>query len=152
NPVGTDTFSLTEESEIGHIRLADSAEVLLVAPATADVIAKLAHGIADDLLTTVALATRAPLVVAPAMNGHMWEHPAVQENLARPVSRGARVVGPASGFLACGYEGAGRLADPADVVEEVACALTPQDLAGQHVLVAAGPTQEPVDPVRFLSN
>jgi phosphopantothenoylcysteine decarboxylase / phosphopantothenate---cysteine ligase len=152
SPVGTDTFSLTEESEIGHIRLADSAEVLLVAPATADVIAKLAHGIADDLLTTVALATRAPLVVAPAMNVHMWEHPAVQENLGRLVSRGARVVGPASGFLACGYEGTGRLADPADVVEEVACLLTPSDLAGERVLVAAGPTQEAIDPVRFLSN
>jgi phosphopantothenoylcysteine decarboxylase/phosphopantothenate--cysteine ligase len=152
HPVGTETFDLTRESEIGHIRLADAAEVLAVAPATANVLAKLAHGLADDLLTTVALATRAPLVLAPAMNVHMWEHPAVQENLARLAARGARVVGPASGSLACGYEGAGRLADPADVVEAVASALAPQDLAGERVLVSAGPTQEPVDPVRYLSN
>jgi phosphopantothenoylcysteine decarboxylase/phosphopantothenate--cysteine ligase len=151
-PVATSTFDLTQESEIGHIRLADGADAVLVAPATANVLAKAAHGIADDLLTTVLLATRAPLVLAPAMNVHMWEHPAVQENLARLVARGARVVGPASGALACGYEGTGRLADPADVVEEVLCALTPADLAGEHVLVSAGPTQEPVDPVRYLSN
>jgi len=152
HPVATDTFSLTEESEIGHIRLADAAEVLVIAPATANVIAKLAAGIADDLLTTVALATRAPIVVAPAMNVHMWEHPTVGENLARLVARGVRVVGPASGYLACGYEGAGRLADPEEIVEEVRHVLAPQDLAGEHVLVSAGPTQEPVDPVRYLSN
>jgi phosphopantothenoylcysteine decarboxylase/phosphopantothenate--cysteine ligase len=151
-PVATDTFSLTQESEIGHIRLADAAECLLIAPATANVLAKLATGIADDLLTTVMLATRARVVLAPAMNVHMWEHPAVQENLARLVARGARVVGPATGALACGYEGAGRLADPADIFEEVCAALVPQDLAGEHVLVSAGPTQEPVDPVRYLSN
>lgn len=151
-PVGTDTFDLTQESEIGHIKLADSADVVLVAPATANVLAKLAHGIADDLLTTVMLATRAPLVLAPAMNVHMWQHPAVQENLATLVARGARVVGPASGALACGYEGTGRLADPADVVEEVLRVLTRQDLSGEHVLVSAGPTQEALDPVRYLSN
>src|SRR5215510_13182626 len=113
-PVATDTFDLTQESEIGHIRLADAAECLLVAPATANVLAKLATGIADDLL-----ATRARIVLAPAMNVHMWEHPTVQENLARLVTRGARVVGPASGALACGYEGQGRLAEPADIVEGV---------------------------------
>jgi len=107
---------------------------------------------ADDLLTTVALATRARIVLAPAMNVHMWEHPTVQENLARLVTRGARVVGPASGALACGYEGVGRLAEPADIFEEVCAALVPQDLAGEHLLVSAGPTQEPVDPVRYLSN
>src|SRR5439155_6015083 len=99
-PVATDTFSLTEESEIGHIRLADAAEVLLIAPATANVIGKLAGGIADDLLTTVLLATRAQVILAPAMNVHMWEHPAVQENLARLRARGARVVGPGTGPLA----------------------------------------------------
>jgi phosphopantothenoylcysteine decarboxylase/phosphopantothenate--cysteine ligase len=151
-PVATETFSLTQESEIGHIQLADAAECLLVAPATANVLAKLASGIADDLLTTVMLATRARVVLAPAMNVHMWEHPTVQENLARLVARGARVVGPATGALACGYEGVGRLADPADIVEEVSAALVPQDLAGEHVLVSAGPTQEPIDPVRYLSN
>jgi phosphopantothenoylcysteine decarboxylase/phosphopantothenate--cysteine ligase len=152
NPVATDTFSLTQESEIGHIRLADAAEAIVVAPATADVIGKMAAGIADDLLTTVLLATRAPVVVAPAMNVHMWEHPAVQENVTRLVGRGVRVVGPASGALACGYEGAGRLVEPEVLVEEVLRILAPQDLAGERVLVTAGPTEEPVDPVRYLSN
>jgi phosphopantothenoylcysteine decarboxylase/phosphopantothenate--cysteine ligase len=150
--VGTDTFDLGEESEIGHIRLADSAEVVAIAPATANVMAKMAHGIADDLLTTVLLATRAPLVVAPAMNVHMWEHAATQANLRTLIERGARIVGPASGSLACGYEGAGRLAEPAEIIEAIACALTPQDLAGEHVLVSAGPTREAIDPVRYLSN
>src|SRR5204863_10155119 len=130
HPVATDTFDLTQESEIGHIRLADQADVVVIAPATANVLGKLANGIADDLLTTVLLATRAPLVLAPAMNVHMWEHAAVQENVARLVARGARVVGPASGALACGYEGAGRLAEPADIVEEVCCALIAPDLRG----------------------
>jgi phosphopantothenoylcysteine decarboxylase/phosphopantothenate--cysteine ligase len=152
HPVATSTFDLTQESEIGHIRLADAADAILIAPATANVLAKLAQGLADDLLTTVLLAARAPLILAPAMNVHMWEHPAVQENLTRLRARGARVVGPATGPLACGYEGAGRLADPGDIVEEVLCALSPRDLAGEHVLVSAGPTQEPLDPVRFLSN
>jgi len=152
HPVATDTFDLTQESEIGHIRLADEADAVAIAPATANVIAKLAAGIADDLLTTVLLATRAPLVLAPAMNVHMWEHPTVQENVARLVARGARVVGPASGSLACGYEGTGRLASPEDVVEEIRHVLTPQDLAGERVLVSAGATQEPIDPVRYLSN
>jgi phosphopantothenoylcysteine decarboxylase/phosphopantothenate--cysteine ligase len=152
HPVATDTFSLTEESQIGHIRLADSADVILIAPATANVLAKLAAGLADDLLTTIVLASRATLLVAPAMNVHMWEHPATQENLRTLVARGVRVVGPAKGSLACGYEGEGRLADPADIVEEVARALAPQDLAGERVLVSAGPTQEAIDPVRYLSN
>ncbi len=138
-PVATDTFSLTQESEIGHIRLADQADAIVIAPATANVLGKLANGIADDLLTTVLLAARAPLVLAPAMNVHMWEHAAVQENLARLLGRGARIVGPASGALACGYEGTGRLA-------------TAQDLRGERVLVSAGPTREPIDPVRYLSN
>jgi phosphopantothenoylcysteine decarboxylase/phosphopantothenate--cysteine ligase len=152
HPVATDTFSLTEESQIGHIRLADGADVILIAPATANVLAKLAAGMADDLLTTVVLASQATLVVAPAMNVHMWEHPATQENLRRLVERGVRVVGPARGSLACGYEGEGRLADPAEIVEEVLRLLSPQDLAGERVLVSAGPTQEAVDPVRYLSN
>jgi phosphopantothenoylcysteine decarboxylase/phosphopantothenate--cysteine ligase len=152
NPVATDTFSLTQESEIGHIRLADTADVIVVAPATADVIGKMAAGIADDLLTTVLLATRAAVVVAPAMNVHMWEHPAVQENVARLAARGVRVVGPASGSLACGYEGAGRLVEPDVLVEEILRVLAPQDLAGQHVLITAGPTEEPIDPVRYVTN
>jgi len=151
-PVATDTFDLTQESEIGHIRLADEADAIAIAPATANVIAKLATGLADDLLTTVLLVARAPVVLAPAMNVHMWEHPTVQENLARLVARGAHVVGPTSGWLACGYEGTGRLAEPDDIVEEILRALAPQDLAGERVLVSAGPTQEAIDPVRYLSN
>src|SRR5207253_3586482 len=141
HPVATETFSLTQESEIGHIRLADAAEAIVIAPATANVLGKLAGGIADDLLTTVLLATRAPLILAPAMNVHMWEHPAVQENLARLAARGAHVVAPTSGWLACGYEGTGRLAEPDDIAEEILRVLAPQDLAGERVLVSAGPTQ-----------
>ncbi|HXJ35790.1 MAG TPA: bifunctional phosphopantothenoylcysteine decarboxylase/phosphopantothenate--cysteine ligase CoaBC [Candidatus Eisenbacteria bacterium] len=151
-PVATETFDLTQESEIGHIRLADTADVVVIAPATANVIAKLAHGIADDLLTTVLLATRAPVLVAPAMNVHMWEHPATRENVATLAGRGVRIVGPAVGSLACGYEGAGRLAEIPDIVEGIVTALTPQDLAGERVLVSAGPTREAIDPVRYLTN
>jgi len=152
NPVSTDTFDLGQESQIGHIRLADTADVVLIAPATANVIGKLAHGLADDLLTTVLLATRAPVLVAPAMNVHMYENPAVQENLARLRGRGHRIIEPTTGFLACGYEGQGRLAEPDVIVAEVARALTRADLAGERVLVTAGPNREPLDPVRFLSN
>ncbi len=152
HPVATETFDLTQESEIGHIQLADRADLVLVAPATANVIAKMAHGIADDLLTTVLLATRAPVLVAPAMNVNMWEHPATRENVATLVRRGVQMVGPASGSLACGWEGAGRLSEPADVVDAVERLLAPQDLRGEHVLVSAGPTREAVDPVRYLSN
>ena len=151
-PVATDTFDLTQESEIGHIRLADAADVLLVAPATANLLGKLARGIADDLLSTVALATRAPWVVAPAMNVHMWADERVRENLASLRAMGVAIVDPAEGELACGYEGPGRLADPASIVSAVERALSPQDLAGRKVLVTAGPTREPLDPVRFLTN
>ncbi len=152
NPVATDTFSLTQESEIGHIRLADSAEVVVVAPATANVVGKLAHGLADDLLTTVLLATRAPVLVAPAMNVHMYENPLVQENLERLQRAGMRLVEPGAGFLACGYEGKGRLADIDVIVAEIRRALTPADMAGKRVLVTAGPNREAIDPVRFVSN
>jgi phosphopantothenoylcysteine decarboxylase/phosphopantothenate--cysteine ligase len=151
-PVATETFDLDQESQIGHIRLADEAEVVLIAPATAHTIAKLAHGLADDLLSTVLLATRAPLLLAPAMNVHMWEHPATQANLAQLRARGAETVGPGAGSLACGYEGMGRLAEPAEIVEAVAAALSQKDLRGERVLVSAGPTREAVDPVRYLSN
>jgi phosphopantothenoylcysteine decarboxylase / phosphopantothenate---cysteine ligase len=152
NPVSTDTFDLTQESEIGHIRLADSADVLAIAPATANVIAKLAHGVADDLLTTVALATRAPIVVAPAMNVNMLKNRIVQANIDRLRQVGMHVVDPEEGFLACGYEGQGRLASLRALVEAIKGALTPQTLAGERVLVSAGPTREPIDPVRFMSN
>lgn len=151
-PVATDTFDLTQESEIGHIKLADQADAIVIAPATANVLAKMAHGLADDLLSTVLLATRAPIVVAPAMNVHMWEHPATRANLAVLQQRGVRVVGPGSGSLACGYEGPGRLAEPSDIVEAVEAVLAPQDLRGHRIVVSAGPTREALDPVRYLSN
>jgi phosphopantothenoylcysteine decarboxylase / phosphopantothenate---cysteine ligase len=152
HPVARRTFDLTEESEIGHIRLADTADVLLIAPATANVIAKLAAGIADDLLTTVVLATRALVLVAPAMNVHMWEHATVRANVARLRELGYGVIEPDSGALACGYEGAGRLPDAPVLVEEVAAAVSTNDLAGARVLVTAGPTWEALDPVRHLAN
>jgi phosphopantothenoylcysteine decarboxylase / phosphopantothenate---cysteine ligase len=152
NPVARNTFDLTEESEIGHIRLADGADVLLIAPATANVIAKLAAGIADDLLTTVALACRAPIVVAPAMNVHMWENPTVRDNVARLAAAGKIIVEPDAGFLACGYEGAGRLPDAPALVEEVVTALAAKDMTGVRVLVTAGPTWEAIDPVRHVAN
>ena len=152
NPVATETFNLTQESEIGHIRLADTADLILIAPASADVIGKLAHGIADDLLTTVLLATMAPVLVAPAMNVHMYAHPAVQENIRILGQRGYRFVEPGEGFLACGYEGKGRLADPEDIVEEVRAALTKKDLGKERIIVTAGPNAEPIDPVRFITN
>ena len=152
SPVATDTFNLTQESEIGHIRLADSADAVLIAPATANVIAKAAAGIADDIVTTVLLATQAPVAFAPAMNVHMYAHPTVVENLGRLRARGATIIDPAEGELACGYEGRGRLPDPAIIIAELERILSPSDLAVERILVTAGPTQEAIDPVRFVSN
>ena len=152
NPVATATFDLTLESEIGHIQLADTADAIVVAPATANIIAKAATGIADDLLTTVLLAARCPIAFAPAMNVHMYDHPSVAENLAKLRGRGATIIEPGSGALACGYEGKGRLVDPVVIVEELARMLAAQDLREERILVTAGPTQEPIDPVRFVSN
>ncbi|HUY39342.1 MAG TPA: bifunctional phosphopantothenoylcysteine decarboxylase/phosphopantothenate--cysteine ligase CoaBC [Candidatus Binataceae bacterium] len=152
SPVATDTFSLTQESEIGHIRLADSADAVLIAPATANVIAKAAAGIADDIVTTVLLATQAPVAFAPAMNVHMYAHPTVVENLGKLRARGATIIDPAEGELACGYEGKGRLPDTAIIIAGLERILSPNDLAGERILVTAGPTQEAIDPVRFVSN
>ncbi len=152
NPVITELFSLIEESEIGHIALADKAEVLIVAPATANVIGKIASGIADDMLTTIVMATKAPVLFAPAMNVHMWENPICQENISKLRSRGYHFVEPGCGELACGYEGKGRLADLSVILEEVRTVLSPKDLAGETVLVTAGPTEESIDPVRFITN
>jgi phosphopantothenoylcysteine decarboxylase / phosphopantothenate---cysteine ligase len=152
NPVATETFSLTQESEIGHIRLADTADAIVIAPATADIIAKAAHGLADDLLSTVLLAAHCPIAFAPAMNVHMYEHPAVIENLGRLQARGITIVEPAAGALACGYEGKGRLPEPAFIVEELTRMLSRHDLQNERILVTAGPTQEAIDPVRFVSN
>jgi phosphopantothenoylcysteine decarboxylase/phosphopantothenate--cysteine ligase len=151
-PVSTDTFSLTQESEIGHIRLADEADLVVVAPASANVLGKLAGGLADDLLTTVLTATRAPVLLAPAMNVNMYSNAVVQENLRRLAAAGYHLVGPEAGPLACGYSGLGRMSEPPVILEEVLRLLSPQDLAGERVLVTAGPNREPLDPMRFLSN
>jgi phosphopantothenoylcysteine decarboxylase/phosphopantothenate--cysteine ligase len=152
NPVATHTFDLTQESQIGHIQLADSADAIVIAPATADIIAKAAAGIADDIVTTVLLAARCPIAFAPAMNVNMYGHPAVTDNLARLAGRGVRIIDPGEGSLACGWQGKGRLCEPAAIVEELERLLTPADLAGEKILVTAGPTQEAIDPVRFVSN
>ncbi|MGA2483698.1 MAG: bifunctional phosphopantothenoylcysteine decarboxylase/phosphopantothenate--cysteine ligase CoaBC [Candidatus Acidiferrales bacterium] len=141
------------ESAIEHIAVAQRIDLLLVAPATADVLAKMAHGVADDFLTTLYLATTAPVVVAPAMNVNMWEHAATQENVRRLRERGVRVVEPDEGYLACGMTGAGRLASLEAIVAEVKKTLgAARDFEGETVLVTAGPTHEAIDPVRYLSN
>jgi len=151
-PVGLNMFSLTEERTIGHIDRAGWADAFLVAPATANYLGKAASGIADDLLTTITLAVTCPVILAPAMNSRMWAHPAVKLNLEALEKRGAVVVPPGEGALACGEEGPGRLADPARIVEEVVKSLRARDLSGVRVLITAGPTREAVDPVRFISN
>jgi len=141
------------DSAIEHIAVAQSIDALLVAPATADVIGKFAQGIANDFLSTLYLATKAPVIIAAAMNVNMWEHPATQANLKILRQRGVQVVEPGSGYLACGMVGAGRLADPEEIVAATLERLgVAQDLAGETVLITAGPTYEPIDPVRFLGN
>jgi phosphopantothenoylcysteine decarboxylase/phosphopantothenate--cysteine ligase len=140
------------DSAIEHISVAQSIECLLVAPATANVVAKFARGIADDFLTTLYLATTAPVVIAPAMNVNMWEHPATRENLSILKQRGVQVVEPGNGYLACGMVGAGRLAANEVIVDAVMNSLGPRDLEGETVLITAGPTREAIDPVRYLSN
>jgi phosphopantothenoylcysteine decarboxylase/phosphopantothenate--cysteine ligase len=151
--VMTDLFDLTQESEIGHIQIADGADLVVIAPATADLIARMAAGMANCPVSAVVLATRAPVLVAPSMNVNMWESPLTQANVRRLIDvRGVRVVGPGAGFLACRWTGPGRLAEPADIVEAAAHVLTPQDLGGRRVVVTAGPTWEAVDPVRYLGN
>jgi phosphopantothenoylcysteine decarboxylase / phosphopantothenate---cysteine ligase len=151
-PVASETFNLTQESEIGHINLADSADLFVIAPATANVIGKMAGGIADDLLTTVLLATQAPVLVAPAMNIHMYENPLVQENIRKLRRVGYHFIEPAEGYLACGYEGKGRLPDPEKIFETIKNLLKKKDLAGERFLITAGPSREPLDPVRYISN
>jgi phosphopantothenoylcysteine decarboxylase/phosphopantothenate--cysteine ligase len=153
HPVFIDQFVLGEGSDIRHVSLADSADLLLVAPATANTIAKFAQGIADDALSTLFTAVTAPVLVAPAMNVNMFRHPAVVENLATLRSRGVGVIEPGSGYLACGWLGEGRLAETPDIVEAAMAALARRrDMEGETVLVTAGPTVEDIDPVRFVSN
>jgi phosphopantothenoylcysteine decarboxylase / phosphopantothenate---cysteine ligase len=151
-PVATETFNLTQESEIGHINLADRADLVIIAPATANVIGKIAAGIADDLLTTVLMATQAPVLIAPAMNIHMYENPILQENLRKLRRLGYHLMEPAEGYLACGYEGKGRLPEPEQILEEIRRLVRKKDLVGEKLLITAGPNREPLDPVRYLSN
>ena len=152
NPVSVDTFQLTGEWEIGHISLAESANLVLLAPATANVIGKLAGGIADDLLTTTVMATRAPVLICPAMNVNMYSNPIVRENMEKLAAKGYRFVEAGYGELACKTEGYGRLACLEDIAEDAEDLLTAKDLGGQHILVTAGPTREAFDPVRFITN
>ena len=147
----TDLFAI--ESAIEHIAVAQENELMAIAPATADLVARLAHGLADDFLTTLYLAFTGPVVVAPSMNSNMWLHAATQANLETLRRRGHRIVEPESGYLACGMTGPGRLADPAAIVEAIEReSRRRQDFEGETVLITAGPTQEPLDPVRYISN
>jgi phosphopantothenoylcysteine decarboxylase/phosphopantothenate--cysteine ligase len=152
-PVVTEMFDLASEFSVEHVALAERAEVMVIAPATANVIAKLAAGIADDMLTCTVLATTAPVIIAPAMNVHMYQNPITQENLAKLSARGFTIVGPASGVLACGEIGPGRLADIEQLIGTIKQILGKKgDLAGRCILVTAGGTQEPIDPVRHITN
>lgn len=152
NPVSTSLFNLISEREIGHISLADRADLFIIAPATANVIGKLASGIADDMLTTTVMATKAPVLIAPAMNVNMYQNPLYRENEAKLKGHGFLFVEPASGMLACGWEGEGKLQEPQVIFEEALAALSKKDLAGENILVTAGPTREELDPVRYISN
>ncbi len=148
-----DLFNLTDEAEMGHIQLSRSAAVLVVAPATADLMAKFAHGLANDLASTALIATDKQVLMAPAMNVRMWNHPATQRNLARLKADGVAFVGPDEGEMACGEFGPGRMAEPERIVDAIDAMLaTARPLAGRKALVTAGPTREPLDPVRYLSN
>jgi len=151
-PVASETFNLTQESEIGHINVADSADLFVIAPATANIIGKIAAGIADDLLTTVLMATRARVLVVPAMNVHMYGNPILQENLRKLRRAGYYLMEPADGYLACGYEGRGRLPEPDKILEEIKGLLRKKDLSGEKIVITAGPSREPLDPVRYISN
>jgi len=154
-----DLFSLTDESEMGHIRLSREADLVVVAPATADLMARMAAGIADDLATTALLATDKRVLIAPTMNVQMWAHAATRRNIARLLADGILTVGPADGDLACGEIGSGRMAEPLDIVAAIerffagaGAAAGDRPLAGKRVLVTSGPTREPIDPVRYISN
>ncbi len=150
----TELFSLKDEAEMGHIRLSREADLIVVAPATADLMAKMAHGLADDLASTALLATDKPVLIAPAMNPMMWAHAATKRNLATLRDDGIHVIGPTGGDMACGEVGTGRMAEPLEIVDAVAGLLTAKGapLAGKHALVTSGPTYEAIDPVRFIGN
>ncbi len=147
-----DLFDLTDEAEMGHIELSRAADLMVVAPATADLMARMAGGHADDLATTLLMATDKSVLIAPAMNVRMWEHPATRRNLVTLQRDGVQVVGPDEGPMACGEYGAGRMAEVPRIVEAVTAALCGGPLEGRHVIVTSGPTQEPIDPVRYIAN
>lgn len=159
--VYTDLFSLTDEAEMGHIQLSRSADLLVVAPATADILARMAHGNANDIATTVLLATDKPVMAAPAMNVRMWDHPATQANIATLKQHGVEMIGPAEGDMACGEYGYGRMSEPAEIAAAVLARLSngaaaepaqAKPLAGRSAIVTSGPTHEPIDPVRYIAN
>ena len=150
--VHTDLFDLTDEAEMGHIQLSRVADLIVVAPATADLMAKMAQGRADDLASTLLLATDTRVLIAPAMNVRMWTHPASARNLATLAGDGVRVVGPNEGDMACGEFGPGRMAEPLEIVAAIEAALADGPLRGKHILVTSGPTHEAIDPVRYIAN
>ena len=152
NPVATDPFVLIEEIKIGHIALADLAELIVILPATANIIGKIANGIADDFLSTMVMASRAPVLFAPSMNVNMWENKAVQVNIQTLLERGYHFIEPGEGELACHWYGKGRLAELTEVMERIEDFFCPKDLKGEKILITGGPTQEPIDPVRFITN
>jgi phosphopantothenoylcysteine decarboxylase/phosphopantothenate--cysteine ligase len=152
NPVHTELFNLIAEREIGHIALADRADLFVIAPATANIIGKIAAGIADDMLTTTVMATKAPVLIAPAMNVNMYTNPLYKDNEDKLRRYGYLIVPPVNGSLACGWEGDGKLATPESIFEAVVTTLSPHDLVGQTIMITAGPTREELDPVRFISN
>jgi phosphopantothenoylcysteine decarboxylase/phosphopantothenate--cysteine ligase len=150
--VYTELFSLTDEAEMGHIELSRDADLVVVAPATADLLAKMANGLANDLASTLLMATDKRVLVAPAMNVRMWQHPATQRNVATLMGDGILFAGPVEGAMACGEFGPGRMVEPDEIVGAVAAALAGGPLAGKHILVTSGPTHEPIDPVRYIAN
>jgi phosphopantothenoylcysteine decarboxylase/phosphopantothenate--cysteine ligase len=152
NPVVTDPFELIEETQIGHIALADLANLIVILPASANIIGKIANGIADDFLSTMVMASKAPVLFAPSMNVNMWENKALQKNIETLRDRDYHFMEPGEGELACHWYGKGRLAELGDVLERMEDILTPKDLKGERILVTAGPTQESIDPVRFITN
>jgi len=151
-PVHLRTFNLLESSDISHTSLSDRADLIVIAPATANLLGKYANGIADDLLTTTLLAAQAPVLIAPAMNPRMWDHPAVQQNVRTLRDRGVHFIGPEQGEVACKDVGWGRMSEPPVILEAIEALLGEQLLAGKRIVVTAGPTREPIDPVRYISN
>jgi len=152
NPVVTDPFALVEDQKIGHIALADKAELIVILPATANIIGKIANGIADDFLSTTVMASKAPILFSPSMNVNMWENKALQKNIQTLLERGYHLIEPGEGELACHWYGKGRLAELSEVIERIEDLFSQKDLKGERILITGGPTQESIDPVRFVSN